>query len=60
MDKVTRNRLRSMMPGDSFSVTCSDGGDLESQRNTAYQFGKVINSKFSCRTEGLILTVTRL
>lgn len=57
--KVTRNYLRSMKPGDVLTVICTDGYDLESQRNTAYQMSKLENCRFSCSADGLTLTVTR-
>ena len=43
-----------MQNGETLTVTCADGYDLESQRNTAYQMSKLENCRFS-----LILTVTR-
>lgn len=58
--KVTRDLLRSMKPGEVITVDCLDGYDLESQKNTAYQFGKLVNSKYSCSVKGLTLTITRL
>ena len=57
--RVTRDYLRAMQSGDSLTVTCADGYDLESQRNTAYQMSKLENCRFSCTTDGLTLTVTR-
>lgn len=48
-----------MQSGDTLTVTCADGYDLESQRNTAYQMSKLENCRFSCTTDGLTLTVTR-
>lgn len=59
VDKITRERLRSMSDGEKISVLCKDGYDMESQRNTAYAFGKLENCRFSCKSEGLKLTVTR-
>ena len=57
--KVTRDYLRAMQNGDTLTVTCADGYDLESQRNTAYQMSKLENCRFRCTTDGLTLTVTR-
>ena len=48
-----------MQNGETLTVTCADGYDLESQRNTAYQMSKLENCRFSCKAEGLTLTVTR-
>lgn len=57
--KITRNLLRNMAPGESITVECADGYDLESQKNTAYQMCKLVNSKYSCSVKGMTLTVTR-
>lgn len=57
--RVTRDYLRTMQHGETLTVTCTDGYDLESQRNTAYQMSKLENCRFSCKADGLILTVTR-
>ena len=58
-EKVTRERLRAMQDGDELRVTCKDGYDLDSQKNTAYAMGKMENCRFACKTDGLVLTVTR-
>lgn len=58
-EKITRLRLREMKNGDTLVVRCIDGYDLDSQRNTAYAMQKMENCRFTCRSEGLILTVTR-
>lgn len=58
-EKITRQRLRDMKDGDTAVVQCKDGYDLESQKSTAYAMQKMENCKFSCKTEGLTLTVTR-
>lgn len=58
-EKITRNRLRAMASGESITVTCRDGYDLESQKNTAYQTGKLVNCRYSCSVNGMTLTVTR-
>lgn len=58
-EKVTRERLRAMRDGEEITVTCKDGYDLDSQRNTAYAMGKMEQCRFSCKVEGLTLTVTR-
>lgn len=57
--KVTRERLRGLQPGETFTVQCLDGYDLASQRNTAYAMSKLENCRFSCKAEGLTLTVTK-
>ena len=58
-EKVTRERLRAMRDGEEITVTCRDGYDLDSQRNTAYAMGKMEQCRFSCKADGLTLTVTR-
>lgn len=57
-EKVTRERLRMMQPGEMLTVQCVDGYDLDSQKNTAYAMKKLEGCSFSCRAEGLALTVT--
>lgn len=59
-EKITRDRLRSLRAGESVTVRCLDGYDLESQKNTAYALGRLESCRFSCRTDGLTLTVTKL
>jgi len=58
-EKITRERLRTMQDGESVTVRCADGYDLDSQKNTAYAMQKMENCRFTCKTEGLTLTVTR-
>ena len=57
--KITRDLLRSMAPGEAVTVECANGYDLESQKNTAYQTGKLVNSRYGCSVRGMTLTVTR-
>lgn len=58
-ERITRDCLRAMRDGESITVTCRDGYDMESQKNTAYSMGKIENCRFSCRSVGLRLTVTK-
>lgn len=58
-EKVTRERLRAMKNGEKLTVQCANGYDLDSQKNTAYAMQKLEGCRFSCRSEGLTLTVTR-
>ena len=58
-EKVTRERLRAMREGEEITVTCKEGYDMDSQRNTAYALGRIENCRFSCKCDGLKLTVTR-
>ena len=57
VEKVTRERLRTMQNGDTITVECANGYDLESQKNTAYAMQKLENCRFTCKSDGL--TVTR-
>lgn len=58
-EKITRERLRKLQAGESITVLCADGYDMDSQKNTAYALGKMENCRFSCKSDGLTLTVTR-
>lgn len=57
--KITRKRLRNLRNGESVTVQCADGYDLESQKNTAYALQKLENCRFSCKADGLTLTIKR-
>lgn len=58
-EKITRDCLRAMKIGDTVVVECKNGYDMDSQKNTAYALGRIENCRFSCKCEGLKLTVTR-
>ena len=58
-EKVTRERLRAMRDGEEITVTCKDGYDMDSQKNTAYAMQKMENCRFACKSDGLQLSVTR-
>ena len=58
-EKITRERLRAMQNGETVTVNCVDGYDLDSQKNTAYAMQKMERCKFTCKSDGLTLTVTR-
>ena len=58
-EKITRDCLRAMKIGDTVVVECKDGHDMDSQKNTAYALGRIENCRFSCKSDGLKLTVTR-
>ena len=58
-EKVTRERLRALRDGEAITVKCADGYDLDSQKNTAYAMQRMEKCRFTCKVEGLILTVTR-
>ena len=58
-EKITRERLRAMQNGETVTVNCIDGYDLDSQKNTAYAMQKMERCKFTCKSDGLTLTVTR-
>lgn len=59
VEKITRERLRALLDGDTLMVECADGYDLDSQRNTAYAMQRMEGCKFSCKATGLTLQVTR-
>lgn len=59
VEKVTRERLRTMQNGEKITVQCKDGYDLDSQKNTAYAMQKMENCRFACKSDGLMLTITR-
>lgn len=59
VEKITRERLRSMQNGDVLTVECADGYDLDSQRNTAYALQSKEGCRYSCKATGLTLQVTR-
>lgn len=56
--RVTRERLRAMKAGETLTVQCENGYDLDSQKNTAYAMKKLEGRAFSCCTDGLTLIVT--
>ena len=58
-EKITRDCLRAMKIGDTVVVQCKDGYDLDSQKNTAYAMQKMENCRFTCKSDGLTLTVTK-
>lgn len=57
--RITRERLRAMRDGEHVTVQCTDGYDLDSQKNTAYAMQKLENCRFCCKSQGLTLTVSR-
>lgn len=59
VQRITRECLRTMQNGESITVQCIDGYDLDSQKNTAYAMQKMEKCRFTCKTEGFALTVTR-
>lgn len=58
-ERITRDCLRAMKIGDTVVVKCKDGYDLDSQKNTAYAMQKMENCRFTCKSDGLVLTVTK-
>lgn len=57
--RITRERLRAMRNGEAITVECANGYDLDSQKNTAYFMQRLEGCRYSCRSNGLTLTVTR-
>ena len=58
-EKITRDVLRDMKKGETITVMCANGYDLDSQKNTAYAMQRMEGCKFSCKATGLTLQVTR-
>lgn len=59
-DKITRDLLRKMQEGETVTVECRDGLDLNCQKNIAYQFQIIGDCKLTCKSDGLKLSVTKL
>ena len=59
VEKITRERLRAMRNGDTITTQCANGYDMDSQKNTAYAMQKMENCRFACKSDGLLLSVTR-
>ena len=57
-EKITRNVLRDMKKGETITVMCANGYDLDSQKNTAYAMRKLEGRRFTCKSDGLRLAVT--
>jgi hypothetical protein len=49
--KVTRALLSSMKTGETANFTFSDYHDVESGKNTAYNYSKVLGCKFMCKVD---------
>ena len=58
-EKITRDVLRGMKKGETITVMCANGYDMDSQKNTAYAMQKMENCRFACKSDGLQLSVTR-
>lgn len=58
-DRVTRERLRQMEIGETLTVMCINGNDLYAQKSSAYAMQKIDNCVYSCKAEGLKLSVTK-
>ena len=56
---ITRDVLRDMSDGDTISMLCKDGYEMDSKKQLAYAFQRNENCKFSCRTDGMVLNITR-
>lgn len=57
--RISRDVLREMRDGESVVTVCVNGYALDSQRNIAYRLQKMENCRFSCKSKGCELTVTR-
>lgn len=58
-EKVTRAVLRGMTDGESVVVECKDFQEILSFRSTACTMSRILGVRFTTRTEGLTLTLTR-
>lgn len=47
-----------MKEGETITVMCANGYDLDSQKNTAYAMRKLEGRRFTCKSDGLQLAVT--
>lgn len=60
VDKVTRDVLRAMEQGDSLTFSSENGYAIESAKSMAYMLQKLEHVRFTCRTDGTTLTITRV
>lgn len=58
--KITRDLLRSMEVGDAVTHVCPNGYAQQSAMTLAYNMRRLEGSRFTCKTDGLTLTITRL
>ena len=60
VDKVTRDVLRAMKPGDSVTFSSESGYAIESAKSMAYTLQKLERVRFTCKKDGPTLTITRI
>jgi hypothetical protein len=49
--KVTRAELRDLGVGDTLTYHLTDYAQVDSGKNTAYAYAKVLGCRFTCSTE---------
>lgn len=61
--KVTREELRNMSIGDTITFNLNEYRLIESGKNTAYVYAKILGCRFVCSTDktesGYTLTITK-
>ena len=60
VEKVTRALLKSLKSEETTTLTLPTYAAVESGKNTAYQFAKILGCKFECKVSAeTTLTITR-
>ena len=60
VEKVTRNLLKELKSEETTTLTLPTCAAVESGKNTAYQFAKILGCKFECKVSAkTTLTITR-
>lgn len=60
VEKVTRGLLKALKSEEPITLTLPTFAAVESGKNTAYQFAKVLGCKFECKVStNNTLTITR-
>lgn len=60
VDKVTRDVLRGMEVGDSITFVSPNGYAQDSAKSLTYKMHRLEECRFTCRTDGLSMTITRV
>ena len=60
VEKITRDLLRSMEVGNSVTLVSPNGYAQQSAMTLAYNMRRLEDRRFTCKTDGLTLTITRL
>lgn len=60
VEKVTRGLLKALKSEETTTLTLPTYAAVESGKNTAYQFAKILGCKFECKVSAeTTLTITR-